>query len=104
MGQRIDRDVFNEQDYEHFGQRLASCLAALSDLLDRPGFGVGPASVGAELELFLVDGAGRPLRRNEAVRAAAADPTGHAGDRSLQPGAELLPDPSRRAPVHHSRR
>ena len=74
MGQRIDRDVFNEQDYEHFGQRLASCLAALSDLLDRPGFGVGPASVGAELELFLVDGAGRPLRRNEAVRAAAADP------------------------------
>jgi gamma-glutamyl:cysteine ligase YbdK (ATP-grasp superfamily) len=74
MGKRIDRDVFDELDYERFGQRLVSCLATLGDLLDRPAFGVGPATVGAELELFLVDGAARPLRQNQAVRAAAADP------------------------------
>jgi gamma-glutamyl:cysteine ligase YbdK (ATP-grasp superfamily) len=35
---------------------------------------VGPATVGAELELFLVDHAGRPLPRNQVVRAASADP------------------------------
>ena len=40
----------------------------------RPGFGVGPATVGAELELFLVDGAARPLPHNQVIRAAAADP------------------------------
>jgi gamma-glutamyl:cysteine ligase YbdK (ATP-grasp superfamily) len=74
MGQRIDRDVFDEEDYARFRQRLVDCLAILSDLLDRPGFGVGPASVGAELELFLVDTAARPLRRNQEVCAATADP------------------------------
>jgi gamma-glutamyl:cysteine ligase YbdK (ATP-grasp superfamily) len=42
-------------------------------LLERPGFGVGPATVGAELELFLVDGAGRALPCNQAVRSAVAD-------------------------------
>ena len=57
-----------------FAQRLEQCLSALEKLLDRPGFGVGPATIGAELELFLVDYAGRPLPRNQAVRAASADP------------------------------
>ena len=42
--------------------------------LERPGFGAGPATVGAELELFLVDGAARPLPLNQAIRAAVADP------------------------------
>jgi hypothetical protein len=41
---------------------------------ERPGFGVGPATLGAELELFLVDDTARPLLVNQAVRAAAADP------------------------------
>ena len=49
------------------------CLSTLGQLLARPGFGVGPATLGAELELFLVDGAARPLHHNQAVRAAAAD-------------------------------
>jgi hypothetical protein len=34
---------------------------------------VGPATLGAELELFLVDRAARPLLLNQAVRAAAGD-------------------------------
>ena len=39
-----------------------------------PGFGTGPVTIGAELELCLVDDAARPLPRNQVVRALAADP------------------------------
>jgi hypothetical protein len=74
MGTGIDQEIFEEIDYVRFQQRLTQCLAALGQLLARPGFGVGPASLGAELELQLVDGAARPLPQNQAVRAATADP------------------------------
>ena len=74
MGKRIDRDAFDEPDYTGFQERLQQCLLALGELLERPGFGVGPATIGAELELFLVDREARPLLQNQAVRAAAADP------------------------------
>ena len=74
MGTDIDKEQFGEGDYPRFAERLTECLSALGQLLDRPGFGAGPATVGAELELFLIDGAGRPLPHNQAIRAAAADP------------------------------
>jgi hypothetical protein len=74
MGTDIDHDEFDERDYSRFAERLEECLSALAQLLERPGFGVGPATIGAELELFLVDSAGRPLPRNQAIRAAVADP------------------------------
>jgi hypothetical protein len=74
MGTDIDQEEFGESDYSRFAERLGQCLSALGQLLERPGFGVGPTTVGAELELFLVDGAARPLPRNQAIRAAAADP------------------------------
>jgi gamma-glutamyl:cysteine ligase YbdK (ATP-grasp superfamily) len=74
MGTDIDKEDFGERDYARFAERLEQCLSALGQLLERPGFGVGAATVGAELELFLVDGAARPLPRNQAIRAAVADP------------------------------
>jgi hypothetical protein len=37
------------------------------------GLGGGPVTLGAELELFLVDPAARPLLLNQAVRAATGD-------------------------------
>ena len=74
MGTDIDKEEFDERDYQRFAERLAECLTALGQLLDRPGFGTGPATIGAELELFLVDGAGRPLPHNQDIRAAMADP------------------------------
>ena len=74
MGTDIGQEEFDESDYSRFAGRLEECLSALGRLLGRPGFGAGPATVGAELELFLVDGAARPLRFNQAIRAAAADP------------------------------
>jgi gamma-glutamyl:cysteine ligase YbdK (ATP-grasp superfamily) len=74
MGRDIDQEEFNERDYSRFRERLGECLSALGQLLERPGFGAGPTTVGAELELFLVDGAARPLPHNQAIRAAVADP------------------------------
>ncbi len=74
MGTEIGKEEFGERDYQRFAERLEECLATLGQLLERPGFGAGPATVGAELELFLVDGAARPLPHNQAIRAAVADP------------------------------
>ncbi|SPL90818.1 unnamed protein product [[Actinomadura] parvosata subsp. kistnae] len=45
----------------------------LRELLDTPGFGQGPVTIGAELELFLIDDEGRPLPRNDRVRDALDD-------------------------------
>ncbi len=72
MGTDIDQDEFDEGDYSRFAEQFEECLSALGQLLERPGFGAGPATVGAELELFLVDRAARPLPLNQAIRAAAA--------------------------------
>ena len=38
------------------------------EILARPGFGEGPATVGAELELCLVDGRGRARITSSAAR------------------------------------
>ena len=74
MGTDIGKEEFDEGDYGRFAERLEECLAVLAQLLNRPGFGTGPATIGAELELFLIDSAGRPLPRNQVIRAAVADP------------------------------
>jgi len=74
MGTGIDQETFDQLDYARFRQRLEQSLVTLGRLLARPGFGVGPATLGAELELFLVDAAARPLPQNHAIHAAAADP------------------------------
>jgi hypothetical protein len=74
MGLIIERERFEALDYRRFERRLDECLLALGRLLERPGFGSGPATVGAELELFLVDAQGRALPRNTEVRAETADP------------------------------
>ena len=70
MGQEIERERFGGADFERFSERLGECLAALGHLLERPGFGEGPATLGAELEMALVDGAGRPAGENAAVHEA----------------------------------
>jgi hypothetical protein len=70
----IDRETFDESDFVLFRERLEACMAVLEEVLKRPGFGTGPATIGAELELVLVDNQCRPLPLNQAVRAVAADP------------------------------
>jgi gamma-glutamyl:cysteine ligase YbdK (ATP-grasp superfamily) len=73
MGRDVAKEAFDESDYALFGKRLEDCLRMLGQVLGEPGFGVGPATIGAELELFLIDPAGRPFPENQAVRIAAGD-------------------------------
>jgi hypothetical protein len=74
MGLAIERDTFTPEEEARFTARLLESLDVLGELLARPGFGVGPRSVGAELELNLVDGEGRPLPVNREVLARTLDP------------------------------
>ena len=74
MGIEIDRTDFSAADQSAFAVRLEQNLAVLQRLLSDPGFGEGPASLGAELEMYVVDAAGNPLYANEEILAAADDP------------------------------
>lgn len=74
MGLEIDREEFAEEDYEVFARRLGDNLIALERLLARPGFGTGPATLGAELEFSLIDAGGRPALCNRAVLDDARNP------------------------------
>ncbi|MFT7286756.1 MAG: gamma-glutamyl:cysteine ligase YbdK (ATP-grasp superfamily) [Halieaceae bacterium] len=74
MGIEINKADFDGEDRERFAARLDQQLEQLAQLLADPGFGRGPATLGAELELYIVDSAGRALHDNTALFAAAADP------------------------------
>ncbi len=74
MGIEIDRTAFVPEDYAVFRGALQANLESLASLLSSPGFGRGPGSVGAELEMYIVDAAGRPLHANTEIQRAADDP------------------------------
>jgi len=74
VGRSVERDRFSEAEIDAFHGRLHENLRALRELLDRPGFGVGPESIGAELEASIVDPAGYALPVNEKVFARCRDP------------------------------
>jgi hypothetical protein len=74
MGAEIQRRRFEERDYERFGERLRECVRALGLVLERPGFGEGETTIGAELELHLVDADGRPSPTNRTVLERVQDP------------------------------
>ena len=67
MGIDIDRVEFNENDTIQFQHKLKEQLASLKTILADPRFGNAPPSIGAELELYIVDNNGRPLPRNETI-------------------------------------
>lgn len=74
MGIEIDNTSFDPEDFQAFTSRLEENLAALSGLVEKPGFAQGPASLGAELEMYIVDADGNPLHANQEIAAAADDP------------------------------
>ena len=74
MGEEITHEDFPARDRRRFAERCRDGLSALGALVERPGFGAGGPSIGVELEIGLIDAAGRPAPVNEAVREAAADP------------------------------
>jgi gamma-glutamyl:cysteine ligase YbdK (ATP-grasp superfamily) len=74
MGIEIDKTQFDETDRQQFTQRIDAQLEQLAELLAQPGFGCGSPTVGAELELYVVDESGRPAHRNQALWNIANDP------------------------------
>ncbi|MGE6756382.1 glutamate--cysteine ligase [Corallococcus interemptor] len=73
MGLAIQQEEFTPEEHTRFVARLAESLEALRQVLKRPGFGVGPVTMGAELEVALVDSAGSPLPVNQQVLAKSED-------------------------------
>lgn len=74
MGLEIDNTDFKAEDFALFRDRLQSNLRALQSLLNRPGFGEGPLSFGAELELYIVDKDAKPLHINQEIQRRLDDP------------------------------
>ncbi len=74
MGTEIQREGFTKADFDAFGERLRAGLVALEQVLERPGFGEGERTLGAELEMFIVDGDGRPLPVSEDLLQRLDDP------------------------------
>ncbi|MGI9205041.1 MAG: glutamate-cysteine ligase family protein [Woeseiaceae bacterium] len=74
MGLSIDRTSFSEEDYQQAGVRLRENLAALKILMERPNFGKGASSLGAELEMSIVDANAEASPLNREVLAETLDP------------------------------
>jgi gamma-glutamyl:cysteine ligase YbdK (ATP-grasp superfamily) len=74
MARDIEYGEFTEQDYQRFGDRLKACLTALGHVLQRDGFGHGATTLGAELELALIDEHARAAPINRAVLSDLTDP------------------------------
>lgn len=75
MGIEIDQTEFSEGDFAAFRLRLQENMDALGTLLRRPGFGKGEGSLGAELEMYIIDEQGFPLFANQEILAEADDDT-----------------------------
>jgi gamma-glutamyl:cysteine ligase YbdK (ATP-grasp superfamily) len=74
MGIEINKTEFHEDDYRAFSLALENNLTELHTLLADPGFGVGPATMGAELEVYIVDKLGLPMFANSELIEEAQDP------------------------------
>ncbi len=73
MGLPIDRDTFDDDDRRRFAKRLGDSLEVLRELLDDPSFGLGPTTLGAEVELSIVDRSCRALPVNRRLLAESLD-------------------------------
>ncbi|MFN8669206.1 MAG: hypothetical protein U0164_18625 [Gemmatimonadaceae bacterium] len=74
MSRAIDREHFTDEEYGRFQSRLRENLEALEIVLARPGFGHGRTTLGAELELYIVDFAGRAKGINRDILRQHVDP------------------------------
>ena len=73
MGLSIDRDQFEEEDFSRFGQRLTHSLQALEHIIAQPNFGEGPQTIGAELELSIINSQGQAHPINRTLLNCAHD-------------------------------
>lgn len=73
MGLLIDRDQFTEEEFSGFSQRLTQSLQALEQVVEQPGFGEGPLTIGAELELSIINSQGQAYPINRTLLNASHD-------------------------------
>lgn len=74
MALKINKTNFTDSEQINFERKLASQLRILEQLIDRPGFGHGMPSFGAELEMYLVDNEGKASHRNQELLHRANHP------------------------------
>ena len=74
MGLSVHTAEFTARDFENFSQKVRDDLMALKQILSNPGFGEGEASVGAELELYIVDKERNALPVNTEITEKLNDP------------------------------
>ncbi|MET9973070.1 glutamate--cysteine ligase, partial [Streptomyces sp. NPDC006356] len=74
MGRDVPALVFTREDRRRYREKMHSCLDVLAQMLRESTFESERPRVGLEIELNLVDDAGRPAMRNTEVLQAIADP------------------------------
>ncbi|MBW0145902.1 hypothetical protein [Marinobacter arenosus] len=74
MGLSIDRTEFSADEFERFAAKVRTDLKALTRLLDRPDFGEGESSIGAEVEFYIVNSELRVQPINTEIAARVQDP------------------------------
>lgn len=74
MGAGVIKDHFTDDDYLEFNGRLEIQLAQLREQLKRPAFHRKLFSVGAELEVYLIDDDGFPAPVNQTLLDLAKNP------------------------------
>ena len=74
MGLSIKTTEFAPEEFERFAAKVRTDLKALTRLLNRPGFGEGANSIGAEVEFYIVNPALRVQPINTEIAARVQDP------------------------------
>ena len=73
MGRDVSAITVSTEDRRRYREKVQRCLEAFTALLRDSRFAADPPSMGMEIELNLVDEAGRPAMRNAAVLDSISD-------------------------------
>ena len=65
MGQNFQQDSFSQHDHQCFRKKLQQQLVDLRDWIDNDKLTDNSPSIGAELEMYLVDNKGEPCPKNQ---------------------------------------
>jgi gamma-glutamyl:cysteine ligase YbdK (ATP-grasp superfamily) len=74
LAQAIESSSFSPQEHEEFKARITAQSRELHRVLAQPGFGEGDRTLGAEMELCIIDSSGHALPINRALLAQSLDP------------------------------
>jgi len=74
VGLSIKQSEFTAEEFERFAAKVRTDLTALTRLLNRPGFGEGESSIGAEVEFYIVNPDLRVQPINTEIAASVQDP------------------------------